>query len=251
MLIEGFFVASMHGAAAASPSGAVATNALGQPIGPPVPNWTPCALPSRTPMQGRYCLVRPLDVDADAAPLWRHMSEDESGFTYNVHEYPRTLEAYTAYLRSTFGGSDPLCFVVVDPTLGPVGIASFLRIDAANGVLEVGWIHYAPALKRTRVATEAMYLMMRRAFELRNRRYEWKCDALNAASVRAALRLGFSFEGTFRQARVYKGRSRDTAWFSIVDTEWPRCKAALEAWLHPDNFGADGVQLRTLEQCRQ
>ena len=131
------------------------------------------------------------------------------------------------------------------------GLAAYLRITPAMGVIEVGNISYAPSLQRTRAATEAMYLMMRRAFdELGYRRYEWKADALNAPSGRAALRLGFNYEGTFKQAVVYKGRNRDTAWYAITDAEWPRVRDALEAWLDPANFDAAGQQLRTLEDVR-
>jgi len=125
----------------------------------------------------------------------------------------------------------------------PLGVASLMRIDPANGVIEVGNINFAPALSRTRAATEAMYLLMRRAFdELGYRRYEWKCDALNVPSRQAAARLGFTYEGTFRQAITYKGRNRDTAWFSILDSEWPRLRAGFEQWLAPSNFDAQDQQ---------
>jgi RimJ/RimL family protein N-acetyltransferase len=143
--------------------------------------------------------------------------------------------------------ADPLFFAVVDAASGrAAGVASYLRIDPVNGVIEVGHLAFAPQLQRTRVATEAMYLMMKHAFSLGYRRYEWKCDALNAPSRRAAERLGFTFEGVFRQAIVYKGRSRDTAWFSVIDSEWPVLETAFLAWLDPDNFDADGRQRRSL-----
>jgi RimJ/RimL family protein N-acetyltransferase len=138
---------------------------------------------------------------------------------------------------------DPLFFAIVDPSGNPIGMASYLRIAPAAGSIEVGHIHYAPALQRTRASTEAMYLMMRRAFdELGYRRYEWKCDDLNAASLRAADRLGFVYEGTFRQHTVYKGRSRDTAWYSIIDKDWPAVRRVFEAWLDPENFDERGRQ---------
>ncbi|HET9948325.1 MAG TPA: GNAT family protein, partial [Longimicrobiales bacterium] len=134
----------------------------------------------------------------------------------------------------------------------PAGLASYLRIAPEHGSIEVGHVHFGPALRRTPAATEAMYLMMRRAFdELGYRRYEWKCDALNAPSRRAAERLGFTYEGTFRQHIVYKGRNRDTAWYSILDAEWPRVRSALEAWLDPSNFDAEGRQRRRLEGLRE
>ncbi len=135
--------------------------------------------------------------------------------------------------------------------LRAIGVASYLRIDPPNGSVEVGHLSYAPALQRTVAATEAMYLMMRRAFEeLGYRRYEWKCDSRNAPSRRAAERLGFGYEGTFRQALVMKGRNRDTAWFSIIDSEWPRVRAAFEQWLDPANFDGRGRQLQSLRQMR-
>jgi len=147
---------------------------------------------------------------------------------------------------------DPLFFAIVDKASGDtIGSCSYLRIDAANGVIEVGWLRFSPRLQRTLAATEAMYLMMKQAFAWGYRRYEWKCNALNAPSMRAAERLGFTFEGIFRQARVNWGLNRDTAWFSLLDSEWPANCAALEAWLDAANFDAAGKQRRTLVQCRQ
>ncbi len=145
---------------------------------------------------------------------------------------------------------DPLFHTIVDLATGKaVGVATFMRIDRAHGVIEVGNINYSPLLQRTPAATEAMFLMMRRVFdELGYRRYEWKCDSLNAPSRAAALRLGFQFEGIFRQAVVYKGRNRDTAWFSMIDSEWPALKRAYEQWLAPENFDAEGRQPRKLAE---
>ena len=141
-------------------------------------------------------------------------------------------------------GADPLFHAIIDNQSGKaVGVAAFLRIDPANGVMEVGHINYSPRLQRTVMATEAMALMMRRVFdELGYRRYEWKCDSLNAPSRAAAKRLGFGYEGTFRQAIVYKGRNRDSAWFSITDREWPILRTEYDRWLAPDNFDAEGRQ---------
>jgi RimJ/RimL family protein N-acetyltransferase len=146
-----------------------------------------------------------------------------------------------------------LFFTIIDKASGKaVGVASFLRIDPKMGVIEVGHINYAPALQRTPQATEAMYLMMKRVFdELGYRRYEWKCDALNAPSYRAAERLGFVYEGTFRQATIYKGRNRDTAWYAIIDKDWPKLKAAYEEWLSPQNFDAAGQQRNKLSAFRR
>jgi RimJ/RimL family protein N-acetyltransferase len=143
--------------------------------------------------------------------------------------------------------ADPYFFAVLDRATGqPVGVASYLRIDPAAGAIEVGHINFSPRAQRTSVATEAMFLMMRHAFALGYRRYEWKCDALNAPSRVAAERLGFTYEGLFRQATIYKGRSRDTAWYSILDREFPALERAYLAWLAAANRTADGRQLRRL-----
>jgi RimJ/RimL family protein N-acetyltransferase len=151
-------------------------------------------------------------------------------------------------MEKTCLGNDPLVHAVVDLKTGKaVGVASYLRIDPRNGVIEVGSINYSPALQRSAAGTEAMYLMMKRVFdELGYRRYEWKCDNLNAASKRAAKRYGFTFEGVFRQAVIVKGRNRDTAWFAIIDKDWPAIKAGFEAWLSPENMDSDGQQDRPL-----
>jgi RimJ/RimL family protein N-acetyltransferase len=158
------------------------------------------------------------------------------------------LSSYRAWLDQVAKGNDPLFHAIIDKSSGkPVGVATFMRIDPPNGVIEVGNINYSPLLQRKPAATEAMYLMMVRVFdELGYRRYEWKCDSLNAPSRAAALRLGFRYEGLFRQAVVYKGRNRDTAWFSIIDSEWPALKRAYQQWLAPENFDARGQQKRKL-----
>jgi RimJ/RimL family protein N-acetyltransferase len=220
-------------------------NELGQPIGPPVVGWVPPAAPPREAMAGRYCRLEPLDASRHAGDLFRANAEDASGglFTYMPYGPFATLADYLAWLRPLGERSDPLFFAIIDSDTGRAGgVASYLRADPPNGSIEVGHILYAPALQRTRAATEAMFLMMRRAFELGYRRYEWKCDALNAASRAAAERLGFRFEGVFRQAVVYKGRNRDTAWYSAIDSEWPRLREAYERWLAPANFDAEGRQ---------
>ena len=201
-------------------------------------------------MTGRWCRVEPLDPARHAADLHEANRQDADGrnWTYLFAEPFAELEPYRAWLEQMAAQDDPLFHAIVDGETGrAVGVASYLRIDRAHGVIEVGHINYSPRLQRTRAATEAMFLMMRRAFdELGYRRYEWKCDSLNAPSRRAAERLGFQFEGIFRQAIVYKGRNRDTAWYSIIDREWPALRAACERWLSPDNFDAAGTQRRQL-----
>ena len=223
------------------------------PIGPALPGWEPRPHPSRAPMEGRFCRLEPLDAAAHAAGLHRAYALDEQGlgWTYLPYGPFPDLGAYEAWVSEAASSDDPLFFAVLDADEAPVGVASYLRIMPAIGTIEVGHIHYAPALQRTAAATEAMYLMMRHALEdLGYRRYEWKCDDLNAPSRRAAARLGFTYEGTHRQATIYKGRNRDTAWYSILDREWPRVRDALEAWLHPQNFDAEGEQRAPLGLLR-
>lgn len=221
-------------------------NALGQPIGFSLPGWSARPRPPRQAMAGRYCRVEPIDPDAHAEALHRANARDAEGriWTYLGYGPFASLGDYRAWMEQACLGDDPLFHAIVDGKSGDaVGVASYLRIDPPMGVIEVGHINYSPALQHTRAATEAMYLMMRRVFdELGYRRYEWKCDALNAPSRAAAERLGFTYEGIFRQAMIYKGRNRDTAWYSIVDGEWPRLRDAFEAWLDPANFDGEGKQ---------
>ena len=202
-------------------------------------------------MQGRFCRLEPLDVARHAQELFQAFGADTENriWTYLSAGPFDDFESYRAWLEQSCLGDDPLFFAVIDlSTKKAVGVASYLRIDPANGVIEVGSIDYSPALQRTAAGTEAMYLMMKRVFdELGYRRYEWKCDTLNAGSKRAAARLGFTYEGVFRQAVLYKGRNRDTAWFAIIDRDWPRIKSAFEAWLSPDNLGPDGRQKKSLD----
>ena len=225
-------------------------NHLGQPIGFPLPDWSARVPPPRTAMVGRLCRVEPIDVERHAADLHAANLQDKQGrnWTYLAYGPYERLEDYRDWMRKTCLGEDPLFHAVIDLKTGrALGVASYLRIDPAPGVIEVGHINYAPPLQRTVAATEAMFLMMRRVFdELGYRRYEWKCDALNAPSRAAALRLGFEFEGIFRQATVYKSRNRDTAWYAIVDRDWPELKARYERWLDPANFDPAGKQRRSL-----
>jgi RimJ/RimL family protein N-acetyltransferase len=220
-------------------------NQFGQPIGEALPHWQPPLVPPREVMEGRFCLLEPLDIERHSAALFEANAEDADGrsWTYLPYGPFATLEEYQAWLREKCLGSDPLFFAIVDQRVQqPVGVASYLRIMPASGSIEVGHLHYSPRLQRSPASTEAMFLMMQRAFELGYRRYEWKCNALNAPSRAAAQRLGFSFEGIFRQAAVYKGRNRDTAWFAAIDSEWPALRAAFQTWLSPDNFDAAGKQ---------
>lgn len=223
---------------------------FGQPIGAPVPGFTPPARPPRTAMRGAYVDIEPLEIERHAPSLFRAQAEDRDGrrWTYLAFEQPATETAYREFLASVAGGDDPLFHAIVDRASGDaVGLCSFLRIEPRNASIEIGHLNFAPRLSRTRGATEAIFLLMRRAFaELGYRRFEWKCDALNDPSRRAAMRFGFTFEGIFRQATVYKGRNRDTAWYSIVDGEWPALERAYMRWLAPANFDAAGAQHESL-----
>jgi RimJ/RimL family protein N-acetyltransferase len=205
-------------------------------------------------MAGRYCRLEPVDAARHTDDLAAAFLEapDDRDWTYLFFERPAERREFHSYLLALEASEDPLHFAIVEAQTGKaLGTAALMRIDPAHGVLEVGSIAFAPRLKRTGAATESMYLMMRRAFdELGYRRYEWKCDSLNAASRAAAERYGFTFEGIFRNAVVYKGRSRDTAWYSITEEEWPRARTAFEAWLSPDNFDGQRRQKRRLQELR-
>jgi RimJ/RimL family protein N-acetyltransferase len=221
-------------------------NHLGQPIGFPVEGWTARQRPPRTVITGRFCRVEPLDAGRHAAELHAANSADRDGrmWTYLPWGPYDRFDDYLAAIKAGLLREDFVTYAVIDAAGGKaVGVASYLNINPAAGSIEVGGIAYAPALQRKPAGTEAMYLMMRRAFdELGYRRYEWKCNALNAPSRAAAGRYGFRFEGIFRQADVVKGRNRDTAWFSIADSEWPAIKGAFERWLDPGNFDGEGRQ---------
>ena len=209
-------------------------NELGQPIGWPVATDLPRPRPEKVRLEGRFCSLVPLDVEAHGGELWEAFSADTTGenWTYLPVAPIETEADFGVFLRAAEASEDPLYFTVLNAEGRAVGHATYLRIDPANGVIEVGYIHFSPLMQRTPMSTEAMYLMMAYVFEtLGYRRYEWKCDALNAPSLAAAKRLGFTFEGVFRQAVVYKGRNRDTAWLSVLDSEWPALKARFERWL--------------------
>jgi len=196
-------------------------------------------------MAGRFCRLEPLDPDLHAATLSAALAGggEVKNWTYLPYGPFRTLADFRAWMIASCLGDDPLFFAIIDLADDqPAGMASYLRIAPENGSIEGGHIHYASCLQRTPAATEAMYLLMERAFELGYRRYEWKCDALNVPSRAAAQRLGFSFEGIFRQATVYKGRNRDTAWYAVIDTEWPALRHAFQRWLASENFDEQGRQ---------
>ena len=201
-------------------------------------------------MAGRYVTLAPLDPAAHGDGLWEGSAgpENEWLWLYMADGPFHDRAAFDASLAKKAASDDPLFFAILDhASERAAGYASYMRIEPVHGSIEVGGIVYTPAFQRTRGATEAMYLMARHVFEdLGYRRYEWKCDALNEPSRRAALRLGFTFEGIFRQHMIVKGRNRDTAWFSMLDSEWPARRPAFERWLDPSNFDAEGRQIRRL-----
>jgi RimJ/RimL family protein N-acetyltransferase len=216
-----------------------------QPLGEIVADWREPPFPAREVMHGRFCRLEPLDVSKHAEQLFAANALDSHGanWTYLPYGPFESFADYRAWLDQQSRSSDPLFFAIVDSASGEaIGVASYLRITPDCGSIEVGHLNFSPRLQRTPAATEAMFLMMRHAFELGYRRYEWKCDSLNEPSRKAALRLGLSFEGIFRQATVRKGRNRDTAWYAAIDKEWPALRAAFEQWLSPSNFDAQGKQ---------
>lgn len=224
-------------------------NEFGQPIGLPLVGWSRRPFPSRVVLEGRFCRLEPLDSERHTADLFHaNQADDGRGWTYLGYGPFGDVNSYRSWVEKSGTSNDPLFYAILEyDTRRALGVAALMRIDPAHGVIEVGNIKYAPPLQRTPAATESMFLLMRYVFEeLGYRRYEWKCDSLNAPSRAAALRLGFTYEGLFRQAVIYKGRNRDTAWFSIVDSEWPMLKGAYETWLAPANFDGAGRQLRRL-----
>lgn len=228
-------------------------NNLGQPIGHPVENWRPCDWPPHTFLSGNYCRLAPTVAD-HATQLYEAFVDngEDHYWTYLPYGPFTNFEAFKMWLDETTQDKDPQFYTIFDPSNSKaVGVASYLRIQPAIGSIEVGHIHFSTLLQKKPAATEAMFLLMKHAFDdLGYRRYEWKCDALNEPSRRAAERLGFQFEGVFRQHTMYKGRNRDTAWFSILDGEWPTCKRAFEEWLSPSNFDAGGRQVKWLADFR-
>ncbi len=226
------------------------TNDFGQPIGLSVPDWQPSKHPERIELSGRFCRLVPLDAALHGPDLYKAVAQptEDHLWTYMFSGPFSTYDDFAGWLAPLAVSQDPLFYTILDAKTGvPVGMASYLRITPAFGSIEVGNIMYAPHLQKTSAATEVMSLMMAYAFDsLGYRRYEWKCDHLNAGSRRAADRLGFAFEGIFRQALVYKGRNRDTAWYAITDQDWPRLRAAYKRWLDPDNFTTDGAQKQSL-----
>lgn len=224
-------------------------NEFNQPIGEQVDGFRVPIVPNALSIEGQYCRLEKLKPKHSEG-LYAHFGtvEDMPNWTYLPDEQPQDIEAFKVYLNRKVESKDPYFFVIVDRQTGQaVGIVALLRIDQSNGSIEVGHIHYANILKRTRIATEVQFLLAKYIFEtLGYRRYEWKCDAHNEPSIKAAKRLGFKYEGIFRNHQVYKGRNRDTCWLSIIDSEWPKIKQQYEKWLDEKNFDEFGNQIYPL-----
>ena len=225
-------------------------NDHGQPIGESLADWQPAQFPDYCRFEGRLSRIEPIDINRHAQDLFHAYALDnrDKMWTYMTYGPFNTVQSIEQWLEQALQIQDPQFYVLIEKSSGKaVGLASYMRIKPEHGVIEVGGISFSPYLQRTPIATETMYLMMKRAFEQLNyRRYEWKCDALNAASCKAAQRFGFSFDGIFKKHIIYKNRNRDTAWYSILDDQWPTLKAAYEQWLTPENFDDNGQQRQRL-----
>jgi RimJ/RimL family protein N-acetyltransferase len=222
------------------------------PIGPLIDSH-PAKRPERVTLKGRWITLAPLDASKHAEALYEGSNGDaarEAVWVYLFDGPSRSLDEFRANIENKARSVDPVFFAVIDNSSGrAVGYQTLMRVDAANRVIEVGNVMYTPAMQRTAGATEAQYLFARYVFdELGHRRYEWKCNAFNAPSRRAAERFGFTFEGVFRQHMIVKGRNRDTAWFAMLDSEWPERKAAYERWLKTENFDHEGRQKLRLSE---
>ncbi|UYZ84688.1 GNAT family N-acetyltransferase [Entomomonas sp. E2T0] len=225
-------------------------NEYGQPIGIEVIDWTPREFPSTPLLVGKYCQLEQLNVEKHANDLFAayQTATDGRDWTYLPAEPPQNYTTFCDYLTKLVTTSNQYHYAIIDiKTNRALGTIALMRPDTINGSIEVGYVTFSPLLKKTRIATEAQYLLMYYVFDdLQYRRYEWKCDSLNEPSKTAAQRLGFKYEGTFRQAVVYKSRSRDTCWFSIIDKEWGELKGRFEKWLNKENFNQDGTQKNKL-----
>ncbi len=224
-------------------------NQFNQIVGNLIENWSEAKNPEHKVMKGEYCSLEPIDIDKHANKLLTNLSFENQGESWTYLPYGPFIDQgeFHSWLSATNAEQDTKLYAILNTKQEPIGIAGYLRINPKHGVIEVGHIHYSKLLQKTPAATEAMYLMMKYAFEeLGYRRYEWKCNSLNETSRNAALRLGFKFEGIFRQSNVFKKRNRDTAWFSIIDSEWLEIKNRFLQWLRRENFDMNGKQISSL-----
>ncbi|SDC20499.1 GNAT family N-acetyltransferase [Acinetobacter boissieri] len=230
-------------------------NEYNQPIGEPLPHWTIRKTPEKKCFNGSYCTLEPLEANKHANELYNAYSQakDDSDWTWLPVGPFKDFDHYFRIAESFELSKDQIHYTIIDNvTSQAIGSIALIRIDPQNGSLEMGFVLYSPLLKRTRIATEAQYLLMKYVFDdLGYRRYEWKCDSLNEPSEKAALRLGFTYEGTLRKLIIYKGRSRDTSWFSLLNDEWFFNKKVLESWLDEKNFDEKNLQIKSIQQIRK
>lgn len=218
-----------------------------RPIGPIVADWCAAPRPDALTLKGRFAELKVVDAACDTAPLWAQFEGHDWVWDYLFDHPPQDFATFERIIAANAAKGDQPCYVIADTQdKSPLGYACFLAVVPENGTIEIGNVNLSPALQRTPIATEAFFLMIDWAFANGYRRMEWKCNALNAPSRKAAQRLGFSYEGVFRNHSVLKGRSRDTAWFAITDADWPMLRTAFTAWLAPENFNTDGQQIKPL-----
>lgn len=228
-------------------------NEYGQTVGDALPDWCGAPVLTRTMLEGRWCRLEPLDPQRHAADLFDAYAQasDERDWTWLASTRPTSVEATFHWIGVKSNDDSLVPYAVVDVSAErAIGLVCYMAIEREHGSVEIGHVTWSPRMKNTVFGTEAIWLLLRHAFAQGYRRVEWKCDSLNLASRRAAERIGFVFEGRFRQKIVRKGRNRDSDWLSIIDGEWPQCDRALQRWLAPENFDAQGQQRKTLAQCR-
>ncbi|RUR13012.1 GNAT family N-acetyltransferase [Legionella sp. km772] len=230
-------------------------NEFKQPIGFEIKNWTAKERPAQKPLAGAYCRLTPINLSSDLSALYNALTVNNDGASWTYLPYGpfNELADFNSWLVSTLTREPDTQLYSIeklnDPT--PVGIIGYLRINPEHGVIEIGHVHFSKLLQKTAAATEAIFLMINHALnDLGYRRCEWKCNSLNQASINTALRIGFKFEGTFRQSNVFKSQNRDTSWFSIIDTEWPALATRISTWLDPSNFDAEGIQRVALQELK-
>ena len=227
-------------------------NILGQRIGFSLKNWKEAGVLPRVPIIGKSCRLEPIQLMLHGPQLYENFSLEQEGSSWTFLSYGpfRNYQDFVNWLETSCLGDDPLFFAVIDLSNNvALGVLSLMNIKTTIGVIELGHVHFSKRLRGTTLSTEVIYLIIRKVFEdLGYRRLEWKCDTLNTQSKRAALRYGFTFEGIFRQATIYKNRNRDTAWYSLLDVEWPKIKRAYELWLAPNNFESNGTQVKSLSE---
>lgn len=229
-------------------------NLYGQTVGDALPDWTGASRLSRVALDGRYCRLEPLEPERHAADLFDAYAQaaDERDWTWLASERPESVQATTRWLDGKVRDETLVPFAVIDArSARAVGLVCYMAIEQEHGSVEIGHVTWSPRMKQTVLGTEAIWLLLGHAFAQGYRRIEWKCDSLNTASRQAAERLGFVYEGRFRQKIVRKGRNRDSDWLSMIDGEWSQCDRALQCWLAPENFDEHGWQRKTLVACRE